>query len=451
MKRFLLLALCALFTCNVAEARTLYVNAKRPNNNGNGLSAAKAKKTIQAAINIAKAGDTILVYPGTYAPIKTNNKKITIKSVKGKAKTKIVKGTKVDEQVALASLGKSYKVYITTGSREGETITCYSKGYKSTLSGFLLDGQFRTVGTFGELLGVCGGTVKSCLIQRIGNKYADTYGGGFPHFSSATAVASANLSDCVLKNNRCKQLVADAWSLADGGLGCQASTLSRCTITGNDCDSGFGSGNTLCNSLVADNTSFDALFYNVSAVNCTIAKNIVFFNWWDKFSDSSKFYNSILWNNYTVAPSTVKQLIGYDYYSADGDYIAWCPVDETTFTIDYEDAVGNSQTAEVTEGTLSNYYPGFTKEAYYSTVTSPGTRKKLHNVDSGNTYKNTDKTNKNPKFVNAAKGNYSLKKGSPFINKGKLTAAQKKLVGSTDLAGKKRIKGKAIDRGCYEF
>ena len=70
MKRLFLLALCALFAASSAEARNLYVDASRPNNKGNALSLKKAKKTIQAAINIAKAGDTILVYPGTYAPIK---------------------------------------------------------------------------------------------------------------------------------------------------------------------------------------------------------------------------------------------------------------------------------------------------------------------------------------------------------------------------------------------
>ena len=46
---------------------------------------------------------------------------------------------------------------------------------------------------------------------------------------------------------------------------------------------------------------------------------------------------------------------------------------------------------------------------------------------------------------------YRLAKGSPCINKGKLTKAQKKLVGKKDLAGKKRIKGKAVDIGCYEY
>ena len=71
-------ALCALFVVQT-EARTLYVDARRPNNKGNGLKLSTAKKTIQAAINIAKSGDTILVSPGSYAPIKTNNGKTRIR------------------------------------------------------------------------------------------------------------------------------------------------------------------------------------------------------------------------------------------------------------------------------------------------------------------------------------------------------------------------------------
>ena len=87
MKQLLLLALCALLSAN-ADARTLYVDSSRPNNNGNGLSKAKAKKTIQAAINVAKKGDTILVLKGKYAaPLKTNNRKIRIKSDSGAAAT----------------------------------------------------------------------------------------------------------------------------------------------------------------------------------------------------------------------------------------------------------------------------------------------------------------------------------------------------------------------------
>ena len=46
---------------------------------------------------------------------------------------------------------------------------------------------------------------------------------------------------------------------------------------------------------------------------------------------------------------------------------------------------------------------------------------------------------------------YRLRAGSSCINKGKLTKTQKELVGTKDLAGRKRIRGKAIDRGCYEY
>ena len=72
-------------------------------------------------------------------------------------------------------------------------------------------------------------------------------------------------------------------------------------------------------------------------------------------------------------------------------------------------------------------------------------------MDPGNTYDNTFTDNRDPKFVNAAKGDFRLAKGSPCIDQGKPTKAQKKLVGTKDLAGRKRIKGKAVDRGCYEY
>ena len=106
MKKLLTIALCAIFAIHAAEARTIYVNAKRPNNKGNGLKVKTAKKTIQAAINIAKKGDTILVYPGTYGQIWTKNKKITIKSVKGQKKTKLI--SYADDGI-LAELSKEVK------------------------------------------------------------------------------------------------------------------------------------------------------------------------------------------------------------------------------------------------------------------------------------------------------------------------------------------------------
>ena len=100
----------------------------------------------------------------------------------------------------------------------------------------------------------------------------------------------------------------------------------------------------------------------------------------------------------------------------------------------------------VTESTLSNYYPGYTKKTYSDTAKKPGTKKTLHNTDRGNTYENSFTGSGDPGITSA----YKLKNGSPCVNKGKLTRRQKKIVGAKDLAGQKRVKGKAIDLGCYE-
>jgi hypothetical protein len=62
---------------------------------------------------------------------------------------------------------------------------------------------------------------------------------------------------------------------------------------------------------------------------------------------------------------------------------------------------------------------------------------------------------KTPKFVATATdtqyGDYHLAKGSPCIDKGTKAAAAKKLYGSKDLDGRKRVRGKSVDIGCYEY
>ncbi len=336
-------ALCV-FSAVQADARTLYVNAKAKNNKGSGLSVKKAKKTIQAAINIARKGDTILVYPGTYAPIKTNDKKITIKSVKGQKKT-VIAAKKED--------------------RSFQTVADLSKwepaGHATVLFGFLLDGKKcgrNEIVTFAQ-----GGTLKSCAAKNF-----NTECGWF---------SNSKLEKCLVQNNY----------LVTGAIigGC---TVKKTKITKNKTKGWFFNESTFVNCLIARNAhNVDTMdpqnstFLRMSTLlNCTVADNTFFGT---TSADKSKFHNCILWNNYSQNTGSFDQ---------------------------------------------------------------PG-KKTLHNVDKGCAYKNTDKTNKNPKLTSA----YKLKKGSYAINKGKLTKAQKKLVGTKDLAGKKRIRGKAIDRGCYEY
>ncbi len=155
-------ALCALFAAQT-EARTLYVDGSRPNNNGNGLTASTAKKTLQSAINIANDGDTIIVYPGKYSQISTANKAITIKSKDGASKTKIVRSASAKatenwidwsgfiftSSGAIAKLGKEMKKtskLLITGSNDWAqyaTVTYIAPptGNATKLVGFTLDGQ----------------------------------------------------------------------------------------------------------------------------------------------------------------------------------------------------------------------------------------------------------------------------------------------------------------------
>ena len=362
MKKLLAIALCALFAAAAAEAKTYYVDATRPNNNGNGRSLKTAKKTVQAAINLAKSGDTILVYPGSYAPIKTNNKKITVKSVKGSAKTKIAKNSQ-NKAIALAQLGKprNYSYTDSDGKKVSYSSAPFTEGKSTTLQGFLLDGKNRS-SNYEPLLGLSGGSAKSCSVRRLGSD------AGW-----ATQVAlNATLSKCAVKGNHA--------AIADGCI------LIRCQIVDNEerwDDSAF-SKTSLRNCLIAGNRfrgtgEWASHFSSSTLVNCTIAQNRTKCES-AMFSRKSKYYNCILRDNWR------------------GE-----------------------------------------------------TGKTVHNADSGNTYNYTNKDNKDPKFVDAENGNFKLSKKSPFIDKGKVQTAIKSYVGSLDLAGKKRIRGKAIDRGCYEY
>lgn len=360
MKRLLLLALALAFAATAAEAKTYYVNASRPNNNGNGLKASTAKKTIQAAVNLAVAGDTILVYPGEYAPFKTNNKKIVIKSVKGASQTKIVKTVALHD-AALAQLGKPWTetYWDSYGKKQTYSSAPYTKGKDTTLAGFLFDGKNRSIDF---VLGISGGTAKSCSIQRMGSSYG--YG---------VAVVNATLTGSTIMNNQALSTIA------------QKSILSRCRILNNNHDDVGVSQSRLCHCLFVGNRNrymgsygTMAVFDATTLINCTIAENRSMWPY-APFSHKSKYYNCILRNNRR------------------------------------DNASGGSS---------------------------------VHNTDAGNTYSRTYQNNRDPKF---ASGGYTLAKGSPCIDQGTIPAAIKSLVGSVDLAGVKRIRGKAIDMGCYEY
>jgi hypothetical protein len=64
-----------------------------------------------------------------------------------------------------------------------------------------------------------------------------------------------------------------------------------------------------------------------------------------------------------------------------------------------------------------------------------------------NKFTATFKDNRNPQFVSVSDGEYHLSAKSPCIDKGRKASG----TGAKDLGGDRRIRGKAVDRGCFEY
>ena len=172
-----------------------YVSETTGNDANDGRSWTTAKKSIQAAIDEAVAGETILVADGTYAPIVTDNKAITIRSVNGADKTIIDGG------------GNAGCAWLTCVDRD-----TYGDGHWDTeLIGFTLQNGYSS-----EFGGAYGGTLKNCILT--GNR--DGYVGSGARISK--------LHNCLLVGNY--------------GNGACHSWLYNCTVTDNsygiwDCSS----------------------------------------------------------------------------------------------------------------------------------------------------------------------------------------------------------------------
>ncbi len=191
-----------------STAQAFHVDAARDDDSGDGLTWATAKQTVQAAIDLSIDGDIITVADGTYAPIATADKAITIQSANGPLTT-FINGGGTDRCATLAE-----------GSDARDTI----------LHGFTLTNGFTTASGGGAY----GGTLKGCILS--GNA-ADERGGG---------AASSTLENCLLAGNS-----------ANMGGGAEECLLNNCTVSGNNAaDVGGGINNTTAkNCIVWGNTA----------------------------------------------------------------------------------------------------------------------------------------------------------------------------------------------------
>ena len=287
----------------MALATTWYVNGSGGLDSNSGASASLAKATIQAAIDASADGDTILVAPGTYAPITTDNKAITIKSLSGSLST-VIDGGGISRCATLSANGApTYWI-----SDENNI------AYRTVLKGFTIRNGYRPNERVDDSSGggVIGGTLEDCIVQDcsaygcggclgslikrciITGNIADDDGGGVGH---------SVIYDSLIYGNRANNSYG-----GKSGSGVSRSKLVNCTVTANvsvrnESSSSWGPG--------------AAVDYSAEAHNCIIYGN--------KFSDGLTIYNghsadvdegtgegSSLDNCYTSNPNFVD--------AANGDY-----------------------------------------------------------------------------------------------------------------------------------
>ncbi len=299
----------------MASAKTNYVNAARPDDLGAGTSWATAKRTIQAAVNLSAAGDTVLVTNGTYntgvtlTPSGTLSNRvvitqaITVRSVNGATST-FIEGAGTN-RYGTASAVRC--VFMTNGVLEGFTLRYGATGPDTTqeinrsgggvhASGAVISNCVLTNNIAYGGGGAGYGSLTSCVVT--GNKAV--YGAGILFGSATQCTIAGNEAEvygggsydgvrvnCTLKDNQAKS----------GGGGTYYGTLTNCTFVGNKttADGGGAYKGTLVNCVLSNNTAdcgggifysqvYNSLFKgNVaergggssfgSLVNCTLTGN----------------------------------------------------------------------------------------------------------------------------------------------------------------------------------
>ena len=400
-----------------------------------------AATNIQAAIDVAVDGDTVLVTNGVYDTggrivygALSNRVAITrpvkVRSVNGPAMT-IIQGSRVqDGAVRCAYVGTNAVLEgftLTKGAtrffngdpaheQSGGGVWCESSG---VLSNCVLTGNsaYRDGG------GAYGGTLYNCALT--GNSASD-HGGG---------VRRCTLYNCTLTGN---------FTVHRGG-GAYESTLYNCTLTGNSASSGGGTdGSTLYNcTLVGNSAGNGGGVFAGTLHNCTLTSNSAGngggASWGTLYnciltgnsaSDGGGAYESTLYNCAFTGNSA----------SSDGGGAYESTLYNCTLTGNSAESGGG-----VFGGTLYNcivYYNTALSDSnwlnctlnYSCTMPDPGGVGNITN---------------NPRFVNAAGGDYHLQSTSPCINAG---TNQDWMIGATDLDGNPRLDaGGRVDLGAYEY
>lgn len=239
-------------------ASTYYVDAERPDDGGDGLSWAAAKRTIQAAVDVCVDGNAVVVTNGTYEPFVTANKSITLSSVNGPDVT-VVDAAFMQRCATLGEAGETNSVLV------GFTLTQGTADYGGGVSGgSLRDCQLVNNCAYWYGGGAYGSTSSDCFFQE---NWAACGGGG---------AYQGRLRHCELLNNSVADLM-DENHLDFGGGGANGAVLDRCQVSDNSSATyGGGTHASVVNNclLISNSASWGGGAANECALtNCTVTGN----------------------------------------------------------------------------------------------------------------------------------------------------------------------------------
>jgi hypothetical protein len=393
-----------------AQAATFYVDASRADDTGAGTSWATAKKTIQAAVNMAVTGETVLVTNGVYNIGTTvtpgyalNNRlvitnDITVRSVNGPTVT-VIEGSGSNSFNTVSAVRC---VYMTCGNLEGFVLNGGATYGTGGLGSSLF--QERYGGGVNMVYSSAGTTVSNCVIQ-----YCRSINGGGAYggtLNNCTLIGNnanigggscaGTLNKCVLLNNS-----AHYGGGYDGGTPNSGGTLNHCTLSGNAAfwSGGGSNGGTLNHCTLSRNSALQGGgSANSKLLNCTLSGN-------SAEVGGGSFYSSL--SSCTLARNSAPDA-GGSYLGALTNCIVWANTDSNGSTNNHRDAT------------------------FYYSCTTPLP------LGDGN-------IDADPLLGGA--NDLSLQQGSPCID----TGDNGNVTWANDIAGNTRILNDTVDMGAYEY
>lgn len=437
--------LTALMSAHSAFSTEYFVDASRPDNTGAATSWASAKKTIQAAVDLAQNGDTIWVTNGTYglsSEIQIS-KNIILQSVNGSSVTI------VDGNYGVRCLRLSSVCLV-----RGFTI---QHGYNAELYNGGQGGGIRCDDS--------GATVSDCIVA---NNTADFFHyvtqsqslhGGKPRGGGMLGGRAVN---CRFQGNRAVEYDNSRASAYGGSLGggMYSGTAENCVFWGNTAGGGGG----MCQG-VASNCIFDS--------NLALGvRSRGDYAWYGGGIDSGSAYNCIFTNNQAEyggamdsgpAVNCVFRNNRAVYQGGGGGYVRAynCIFISNAASVGgglygnyniYNCTFVNNSAAQSGGGFFSEAgYPANVANCIFSKNTPAdfvGDNSLIHYTCSTQLVLGINgNTTSAPLFVDTANGSFQLQSNSPCINAGNNAYAP----AGTDLAGNPRIIGGTVDMGAYEF